>query len=284
VGTGAWLADCAAGAASVSASAAAGALARSVRVGRRVAAPLAGVAGPAQLLLDPLAQRGRAVRAARAARLDALSRLLVPRAVDLVLDRIDLTALVLERVDLSRLLAAAPVQEVVDRVDVDDVAARLDLAAVLDRLDLTALVLERVDLSRLLAAAPVAEVVERVDVDAVAARGDVDAVAARLDVEAFLDRLDLAGIAREVVEEIDLPEIIRESTGAMASETVRSVRMQGIGADERVSAVVDRLLARRGRRRGEVPAVAGAAEIPQQREVAPEPVDQPAAPAPPDRR
>jgi hypothetical protein len=273
VGTGAWLVGRAASAASVPAAA----LPLGARLARRAAAPLT---APLIVRLDALTDR-----------LDALSRLLVPRVVDAVLDRLDLTALVLTRVDLHRLLAAAPVEEVVDRVDVDAVADRLNVAAVLDRLDLTAIVLERVDLSRLLAAAPIDEVVERVDVDAVvsrvdvdavAARLDVDAVAARLDVETFLDRLDLVGIAREVLDDIDLPEIIRESTGAMASETVRGVRMQGITADERISAAVDRLLGRRGRRRGDVPAVAGATEIPAQRaepwpEDAPPPLPEPPA-------
>ena len=43
-----------------------------------------------------------------------------------------------------------------------------------------------------------------------------------------------SSIAREVVYEIDLPEIIRESTGIVTSEAVVGVRMQGIQADERV--------------------------------------------------
>ena len=59
---------------------------------------------------------------------------------------------------------------------------------------------------------------------------------------------DLAGIVGEVLDEIDLPAIIRDSTGSMASETVRGVRMTGITADDAVSRVVDRALFRRRRR------------------------------------
>jgi hypothetical protein len=51
-----------------------------------------------------------------------------------------------------------------------------------------------------------------------------------------------------VLAEIDLPEIIRESTGAMASDTVRGVRMQTISADDAVGRAVDRLRLRRARR------------------------------------
>jgi len=161
------------------------------------------------------------------------------------------------------------------------VAARLDVEAVLDRLDLTTLVLQRVDLRpvlsevlALLDESDVAAVVGLADLDRAAARLDLDAVAARLDVEAVLDRLDLTatvlrrvdlrtvvdavlsqvdliGLAEQVIDGVDLPEIIRESTGSMASDTVRGVRMQGIEADQAVDQVVgrtvDRLLLRRQR-------------------------------------
>lgn len=165
--------------------------------------------------------------------------------------------------------------DVVRRVDVDAVAARLDVLALLDRLDLTDLVLNRVDLRRLaqevlarLDGESLAEVVALVDVDTVAARLDVDAVAQRLDVEAVLDRIDLTtlviervdlgavvdaalarvdlvAIAEQVIEGVDLPELIRESTGSMASDTVRGVRMRGIEADQTISKAMDRLLSRR---------------------------------------
>jgi hypothetical protein len=62
-----------------------------------------------------------------------------------------------------------------------------------------------------------------------------------------LDELDLAAVVDEVLDEIDLPDIIRESTGTMASDTVRNVRMQGVSADEAVTRIVDRLLLRRSR-------------------------------------
>ena len=169
------------------------------------------------------------------------------------------------------------VADVVRRVDVDAIARRLDVNAVLDRLDLTDVVLSRVDLRRLvqevlgrLDGETLAEVVSLVDVDAVAARLNVDAVAQRLDVTAVLDRidltalvlervdigavaeaalarLDLVAISETVIEGVDLPELIRESTGSMASDTVRGVRMHGIEADQTISNAMDRLL--RSRRR-----------------------------------
>ena len=178
---------------------------------------------------------------------DAVTRLLdvlVPVVAVQVLRRLDLTAVVKQYVDLDAIVAGVDLDAVAARLDVDAVAGRLDVLAVVNRIDLTALVRERVDLDAIVAG---------VDLDAVAARLDVDAVAARLDVEAVLNRLDLGAIAEDVIAAIDLPEIIRESTGSMASETVRGARMQGIAADEAVGRAVDRLLLRRGRRRTQAP-------------------------------
>jgi len=137
--------------------------------------------------------------------------------VEAVVERLDLTAIVLERVDLDAL-----VKVVLDRVDINGVARRVDVEAVLDRLDLTAVVLQRVDLDAL-----------------------VKTVLARIDIA------DIVGLAEEVIDAVDLPEIIRESTGSMASDTVRGARMQGIVADEAVGRAVDRLLLRHGRRHTE---------------------------------
>lgn len=59
-----------------------------------------------------------------------------------------------------------------------------------------------------------------------------------------LDQLDLAGLARDIVRDIDLPEIIRVSSGSVAAETVRDVRRGAIHADRTVSRWADRALGR----------------------------------------
>jgi hypothetical protein len=121
-------------------------------------------------------------------------------------------------------------------------AARRDLDSVV-----TALV--PVVVERVLAKISLTELVKRhVDVDALVAAVDIDAIAARLDIDAVVSRVDLVSLADEVIEGIDLPEIIRESTGTVASEVVRGVRMQSIDADEAVARVMDRVFLRRRRR------------------------------------
>ena len=129
------------------------------------------------------------------------------RAIDLVLDQLDLTQLVLDHVDINRIVASVDLNEVVEQLDVDAIVGRVDL-------------------------------------DGVAARIDVDTVADRLDIERVIARLDLAKLSLEVIERIDLPEIIRTSTGTVASESVRVVRMQTFGADRAISGLVNRMLGR----------------------------------------
>lgn len=75
----------------------------------------------------------------------------------------------------------------------------------------------------------------------------VPAVAAEV-----LKRLDMAAMAEGVIAEVDLAEMIRQSTGSVASDTVRGVRMQGISGDEAVGRVVARLRLRRGRTESEM--------------------------------
>jgi hypothetical protein len=62
--------------------------------------------------------------------------------------------------------------------------------------------------------------------------------------DAVLKRIDLAGLAEGVIAEVDLAEIIRQSTGSVASDTVRGVRMQSISGDEAVGRAVGRLRVR----------------------------------------
>jgi hypothetical protein len=89
--------------------------------------------------------------------------------------------------------------------------------AVLDEIELTALVRERVD---------------------------VDAVVADIDIDAIVNRIDLIGLANKVIEGVDLPAIIRESTGSVTAEVMSDVRGQGERADDFVSGIVDRMLGR----------------------------------------
>ena len=131
-------------------------------------------------------------------------------------------------------IAAAVAVEVVRRV----------LDAVLDQLDLTQLVIDRVDLNRVIESVDFEGVVEHIDIGGIVAHVDVDEIVDQLNVERVIARLDMPRLALEVIDQIDLPEIIRASTGTVASESVRVVRMQTFGADRAIARVVDKLLGR----------------------------------------
>ena len=196
-----------------------GAAVAAARTTHRVTAPMTRLLWrpplvPHQLQPASLAGRlalvGRSDRELLVRRAEALLDAWTPVVVAAVVERIDLTRLVEEHVDLDA---------VVSTVDLDAAVRRVDLDAVVDRIDL----------------------------DAVAAKLDVDAVIERADLDAVIARIDLIAIVDEVLEEIDLPAIIRDSTGSMASETVRGARMTSISADEAISRAVDRALFRRRR-------------------------------------
>ncbi len=114
----------------------------------------------------------------------------------------------------------------------------------LDQIDLTSLVAERVDLNA---------VVSHLDIERVLDQVDMDDAATRIDVNAIMERLDVAGLARYIIEEVDLPEIIRSSMGSITSDTVRGMRMQSIAADELLGKVVDKALLRRRPRQTQAP-------------------------------
>ena len=124
----------------------------------------------------------------------ALDRL-VPTLVDAIVSRVNITELVISRVDLRAVVESA-----------------------LDQLDLTEIVVQRVD---------------------------VDRIVAQANVEDVIDRVPMIQIADYIIEEIDLPQIIRESTGGIAMDAFTSTRLSAARTDDFVSRLVDALLLRR---------------------------------------
>jgi hypothetical protein len=241
---------------------------------------VARVAGPgARLILDPplvppgrrpkrlveaLAQRGRLERDAGGRTLEHVVAAIVPAMVRHLAELVPLTELIRQNIDLDVLVADVDLDAVAARIDLDRVAARIDVEAILDRVDLNEVVKERLDLNAVVRTVDIDSIIDRIDLDALAARIDVEAILDRVDlnqvvkerldlnaavgtvdVDSIVDRIDLVALANEVIAEIDLPEIIRQSSGSLASETVRNVRIQSIEADRAVERVIDRFRLRR---------------------------------------
>ncbi|GEL21162.1 hypothetical protein PSU4_01160 [Pseudonocardia sulfidoxydans NBRC 16205] len=217
-----------------------------------------------------LVREGRRERVRLLRRWNGLLEVLVGEVLDAFLRSIDLTGLVRDQVDVDALAGGLDVDAVVAGVDLDAVVRRLDLDAIVARVDLDRVVagvdldavvarvdldaaVRRVDLDAAVRRVDLDAVVRRVDIEPVLAELDVDGVAARIDLDAVIARLDLVGIARTVIDELNLPEIIRSSTGALTSDTVRAVRTEAMTADGVVSGAVDRLLRRGGAAQPPVP-------------------------------
>src|SRR4051794_27417084 len=144
----------------------------------------------------------------------------IDHLLDTAVDRVDLERTI--RSVLQRLDLTAVVEEVLEDADLKAIAD-----AGLERLDLTSVVLEHVDIERLAAG-----------------------IVAQLDLtELALKNIDMVRIADAVIEGIDLPQIVRESSSSVTSETVDSVRLQGIEADRAVARLMDRILMRKDGRR-----------------------------------
>jgi hypothetical protein len=203
-------------------------------------------------IVGELARSGSVDREELSRQVEEVLDVWAPAIVAMVVERLDLTRLVEENVDLDRIVSTVDLDAAVALVDLDAAVARVDLDAAVRRVDLDAAV-ALVDLDAAVERVDVAAVVRRVDLDAIVATVDLDAAVARVDLDAVIDRIDVIGIVEEVLDVIDLPAIIRDSTGSMASETVRGARMTSITADDAISRAVDRALFRRRKARAEHP-------------------------------
>ena len=206
---------------------------------------------PARALGGPLAtlaRRGHEARSFVVAGADRVVNAVVILAIRRVLDQLDLTALVRERVDLDAVAGDLDVDAVVAKADLDRVVARVDIDGIIARVDIDGII-DRVDIDRIIDRVDIDGIIDRVDLERIVDRLDVNAVASRVDLDAIVARLDLIGLADYVVDGIDLPGIVRESSGMMASETLSGVRLQSLQADEAVSRAISRWIpGRRGAR------------------------------------
>ena len=116
--------------------------------------------------------------------------------------------------------------------------------ALMDQLDTTDLVLEHVDIQRIAGTVDINPLVDRLDMERLTDRIDIDALVARLDIESLIGRLDIAAIAADVIDQLDIPDLIREVTAETTTESMRNVRLRGVGADRAITRVADRLLRR----------------------------------------
>ena len=95
-------------------------------------------------------------------------------------------------------------------------------------------------------------IVSQVDIDALLERVDIDAIVQRVDIGAILDQVDIDAIVKRVdlqalVADLGIEDIVRQSTGVLASDSVKLVRVRTMNGDVLLGRFVDRLLRRPSR-------------------------------------
>jgi hypothetical protein len=153
--------------------------------------------------------------------LETLSQRVAERVVDLVVQALDVNAL-MRRVDLNAVL---------DQVDINKLLGRLDVSALMDQVDLNEL-LARVDVSAL---------VDRVDVNEILARVDVERLLDRVDVNDVVDRLDLD----QIIEDTNLGAVIAKSSAGVMDEALDAARSGAVGLDRFIDRWIGRALWRK---------------------------------------
>jgi len=88
-------------------------------------------------------------------------------------------------------------------------------------------------------------VVDLLPIEAILARVDVDALVRRVDVNALVARVDVAGLVTSVLENIELGDLIADSTTNIATNARDTARVQAIRVDGGLANLVDRILRRR---------------------------------------
>ncbi|MCM3895706.1 hypothetical protein ND991_10835 [Gordonia sputi] len=169
---------------------------------------------------------------------------LIREVVAVFTSEIDLTALVLDNVDLDKIIASVDMDAIVDLLDLDAIVARVDLDAAVARVDLDAAV-ARVDLDAAVARVDIEAVIATVDLDAIIDTVDLDRAVSHVDVDAVINRVDLIGLADVVIDGVDLPGIIREASTSVTADVMTDVRSTSERADDAVAVMVGRLLRRR---------------------------------------
>ena len=95
-------------------------------------------------------------------RVEQLAQALADRLVPLIVDAIDIDAL-LDKVDVEKIIERVDVQKVIDRIDIQQVIDRVDMNAIVDGIDIDALV-EHTEIGSIIARSTTGVLTEILDV------------------------------------------------------------------------------------------------------------------------
>ena len=114
------------------------------------------------------------------ARMEQLAQALAERIVPLVIEAIDIDALI-DRVDIDKVVSRVDVDKVISKVDVDAIIDRVDVEKVIDRVDVEKII-DRVDINA---------IVEKVDIDSLVEQTELGSIIARSTTGILTEILDV---------------------------------------------------------------------------------------------
>jgi len=153
--------------------------------------------------------------------MESLAQSIAERVLDLVIEALDINALIW-RIDINALL---------DQIDVNQLVEHVDVNQLLNHVDVNQL-LEHVDVNQLL---------NHVDVNQLLEHVDVNQLLNQVDVNQLLNRVDVDSL----VEQTDLGAVIAGASGGLATDALDEVRSQAVGLDQFIDRWVARLLRRK---------------------------------------
>jgi hypothetical protein len=155
----------------------------------------------------------------------------------------ELATAVIAQLDMDALMGQLPIDAIVARVDIDALLEKVNVEGIIERVDVERII-ERVDVEK---------IIERVDVENIIERVDVNAIVGRVDVQAIMGKVDIAPMAQEIISEVDIGAIVRQSTGSITGDMVDGGRLTAMRIDGFVDRVTDRILLRHKPRNLAVP-------------------------------
>jgi hypothetical protein len=209
--------------------------------------PARAVAGATRWLTRPLSREGEEVREQFSEEAGPTATGVIRQVTPGVLGAIDINA-ILAAIDINALLANLDIGAILEKVDVDAIVGRVDVDGIVDRVDVDAIV-GRVDISRILDQVDIGAIVDRIDLNALLEKVDLNLLLTRIDLNALLEDVDLNAVVQRLdmdalVANTELGSIIAQSTSGVASEALDAVRSQGVGLDNFIGRLANRVMRR----------------------------------------
>jgi hypothetical protein len=113
-------------------------------------------------------------------RVEQLAQSLAERIVPLIVDAIDIDA-ILEKVDIDKIVSRVDIEKIVERVDIDRIVGEMDIEKIVERVDIQKII-ERIDINA---------IVEEINIDALVEHTELGSIIARSTTGVLTEILDV---------------------------------------------------------------------------------------------